>query len=100
MIGDDNETDSFVTQQEIDAMNADAKLKRGTPFLIRGVSQTQFSIARHFGGVTFNGEAYIYLLDTDELIRADVLKWLMSRRKKANKPKKPTMTQKTFPVSS
>lgn len=71
---------SFVTQDEIDAMNA-SKLARETPFLICGVSQTYFSIARFYGEANFNGSHYTYLSDTDELIRDDVLKFVMKLRK-------------------
>jgi len=74
---------SFVTQDEIDAMNA-SELARETPFLIRGVSQSHFSIARFYGGADFNGSHYTYLSDTDELIRDDVLKFV----KKLRTPKK------------
>lgn len=50
-------------------------LHRDTPFGIRGVSQSQFSIARHYGGIKFRGQSYTYCPDTDELIRDDVLRW-------------------------
>lgn len=42
------------------------------PEEIHHVSQTQFSVARHFGGCTFQGQRYIYDASTDRLIRADV----------------------------
>lgn len=42
------------------------------PERIRGVSQSQFSIARYYGGIMFNGRSYIYMPETDELIREDV----------------------------
>lgn len=71
---------SFAAQDEIDAMNA-SKLSRETPFMILGVSDTQFSIARFYGAAIFNGSHYTYLSDTDELIRDDVLKFVMKLRK-------------------
>jgi len=43
------------------------------------------SIARHYGGIEFRGKYYIYLPDTDELIRDDVLGWLNKNRKKQSK---------------
>ena len=58
-------------------------LHRKTPFGIRNVSMTQLSIARHYGGIKYNGDEYTYLPKTDELIRNDVLKW---QRKNAKKP--------------
>ena len=50
-------------------------LHRKSPFGITNVTQTQFSIARYYGGINFNGSMYIYYSDTDELIREDVMKW-------------------------
>lgn len=43
-----------------------------TPERICHVSQTQFSVARHYGGCTLNGRSYIYDPTTDTLVRADV----------------------------
>lgn len=48
--------------------------KSDTPERIHGVSDTQLSIARHFGGITYNGASYTYLAESDSLIRNDVLK--------------------------
>jgi len=42
------------------------------PERIIGVSQSQFSVARHYGGCTYNGHHYHYDADTDTLIRQDV----------------------------
>lgn len=39
-----------------------------------GISHTQLSIARHYGGMTVNGTDYVYLPDTDELLRHDIWK--------------------------
>lgn len=50
------------------------------------VSQSQMSIARHFGGMKVNGKRYIYDPTTDALIRDDVAK----REAKAAKAKKAT----------
>ena len=61
-------------------------LNKRTPFVIRNVSQTQFSIARYSGGCTLNGDHYIYIQPTDELIRADVLKWKKKAQKNAAVP--------------
>lgn len=57
-------------------------LHRRTPYGITNVSQTQFSCARFYGGLTYNGERYTYQPKTDELIRNDVLKWQRENRKK------------------
>ena len=48
--------------------------KADTPERIGNVSRTQLSIARHYGGITYNGAAYTYLAESDSLVRNDVLK--------------------------
>ena len=63
----------------------DTGLDRRAPFMVRGFSQTQFSITRHYGGVVFKGQHYTYLPATDELIRDDVAKWLAKRRMEERK---------------
>lgn len=63
-------------------------LHKRTPFGIRNVSKTQFSIARYSCGCTLNGDHYIYIPPTDELIRADVLKWKKKDQKNAAAPNK------------
>lgn len=44
------------------------------PERIYHVSQTQFSIARHYGAIDFNGHRYFYEPTTDTLIRDDIFK--------------------------
>ena len=73
---------SFLTVEEIEALQS-SRLSRETPYLIEGVSRTQLSIARHYGGIKFQGAQYDYLPDTDELIRDDVRKWIAKNRKAA-----------------
>ena len=53
------------------------------PERIRNVSRSQFSIARHYGGIKLNGASYVYDPETDTLIREDVLK---AARKPAAEP--------------
>lgn len=73
-----------MTEAEIDALQA-TKLDRATPFVICGVSQTQLSIARFYGGCKFQGRNYSYIPTTDELLRDDVVKWLAKHRKAQRK---------------
>ena len=42
------------------------------PEEIHGISQSQFSVARHYGGCTYMGQSYIYDAGQDRLIRRDV----------------------------
>ena len=64
----------------------DCPLTRKTPFGISGVSNTHLSIARHYGGIIYNGASYVYNPVTDELIRADVLKWKRQQERPSKKP--------------
>ena len=48
--------------------------KSDVPERIGHVSHTQLSIARHYGGITYNGASYTYLAADDCLVRNDVLK--------------------------
>ncbi len=76
--------DSYLTEAEIDACQ---KLHKKTPFLICGVTQTHLSIARHYGGIRYNGDSYTYMPPTDELVRDDVLKLVTKLRKPPRKAK-------------
>ena len=58
-------------------------MHKRTPYGMTRVRMTQFSIARFYGGCMYNGDHYVYLPDTDELIRDDVLKWQQKQKKKA-----------------
>lgn len=73
---------SYLTQEEIDALQT-SELSRKAPFLIRGVSQGYFSVARLYGGMKYNGASYDYLPETDECIREDVRKFIHESRKTA-----------------
>ena len=51
------------------------------------ISQTQMSIARHYGGIVFNGKQYIYNPIDDTLTREDVWKKENMKKKKSKKKK-------------
>lgn len=72
---------SFVADEELAGL-AKSGLHVNAPYIIRGVSTSQFSVSRHFGGCQHKGSLYTYVPDTDELVRDDVLKWIVSGRKK------------------
>ena len=67
---------------------ANCPLDRSTPYIIRNVSASQFSVARHCGGMTYQGRHYIYDNIRDELVRADVRKWLADSGRAARKAAK------------
>lgn len=75
-----------------DELEACQHLHRRTPYAIMNVLQTQFSIARHYGGITYNGDGYVYLPEHDQLIRDDVFKLVMKLRKAAKKRATPAPT--------
>lgn len=83
------------TQAELEAMGS---LKKGAPFIIRNVTATQFSIARHYGGINYAGHFYAYFAATDELVRDDCLKLVAKLRKK--KPVAKQETQGTLPMNA
>jgi phosphotransferase system IIB component len=48
-----------------------------------GVSMTQLSIARHYGGCKVQGKQFVYNPLDDSLIREDIVKWIAKRKKAA-----------------
>lgn len=70
-----------ITADEISTLDISGKLHTRTAWLYQGVSQTQLSIARHYGGMQVNGEHYVYCYPTDELIRQDVFSAVQKLRK-------------------
>ena len=88
-----------LSDAEIDALQA-SNLSRDTPFAICHVTHTQFSIARYYGGLKFNGKPYTYFEDGDELIRDDVLSFIKKRRKSKRKPTRKDSPDGTVPPSS
>jgi len=75
---------SFLTSEEVEELQS-SELSKEKPFMIRGVSNSQFSVARHYGAVNYNGSLFTYVPDTDELIRDDVLAHIMKNRNAAEK---------------
>lgn len=49
------------------------------PKAVYGITGSYFSIARHYGGMNFNGAQYIYAQKLDACIRADLFKKGKSR---------------------
>ncbi|HWR21056.1 MAG TPA: hypothetical protein VN444_04250 [Verrucomicrobiae bacterium] len=71
---------SYLTEAELDALQ-DSGLDPFTPFAIQNASMGQLSFARHYGGCRYNGREYLYIPTTDELVRNDVVKWIVARRR-------------------
>jgi hypothetical protein len=68
---------------DLDLIGCD--LPTDSPYVINGVMNMQFSIARFYGGVKFNGYSYTYSPVDDQLVRRDVLAWITKQRKAAAK---------------
>lgn len=77
--------ESFLTDEEVQWIQS---MNRDSPYMIKGVSESQFSPARHYGGMKFNGSSYIYCPNTDEMVRDDVLKAVMKERRRVAKEQK------------
>jgi hypothetical protein len=74
----------MVTLALIHDRQAELQTQFGNELLIiANVSQTQFSIARHFGGIKFNGSEFKYFPADDLLVRQDVVKFLTKKPRKA-----------------
>ncbi len=58
------------------------------PEIIYHVSYTQLSIARYYGGCTFNGHYYVYNKDDDTLTRDDILRAETKHKNQQIKKKK------------
>jgi hypothetical protein len=78
----------FLTDDEIADLHlesASGTFGDALPLIIRNVQSTQFSLARYYGVITYNGQRYTYFALGDELIRDDVLRWVTKRREAERK---------------
>ena len=80
------ESTSYLTADDVLAAQA---LHQRAPYALCNVSHGFFSIARHYGGLSFQGCTYTYMPGHDECVRDDVLKLVTKLRKK-----KPTKNSK------
>lgn len=62
------------------------------PLQIGNVSQTQLSIARHYGGCSYNGHHYVYDPTDDTLMRDDAFRAVMRKRRETEKAAKAAET--------
>ena len=76
---DDRERTSYLTADEVQAAQS---LRKQAPYAVCGVSQGFSSIARHYGGMTYQGCHYTYMPGHDECVRDDVLRLVTKMRKK------------------
>jgi len=76
---DERERTSYLTADEVQAAQT---LHKRAPYALCNVSRGFFSIARHYGGCTFQGCHYTYMPGHDECVRDDVLRLVTKLRKK------------------
>lgn len=84
---DERERTRYLQADEVQAAQT---LHKRAPYALCNVSHGFFSIARHYGGCTFQGCHYTYMQGHDECVRDDVLRLVTKIRKKtASKTKTP-----------
>lgn len=76
------ERTGYLSAEEVAAANT---LHRKTPYAICDVIQGFFSVARHYGGMTYQGEHYTYIPEHDELVRDDVMKLVTKIHKQSRR---------------
>lgn len=76
------ERTSYLTAAEVRAAQV---LHQRAPYAICRVSEGFFSIARYYGGMTYNGCLYVYMPGHDECVRDDVLRLVTKMRRLATK---------------
>lgn len=75
---DDRKRTSYLTADEVQAAQT---LHKRAPLALCNVSMGFFSLARYFGGLTFQGCHYTYMQGHDECVRDDVLRLVSKLRK-------------------
>ena len=74
--------DSYLSLDELLLIQG---LPQDAPYAIDNVSSTIFSLARHYGGIKFQGRRYEYMPATDELVREDVVRYVTKLRRLQSK---------------
>jgi hypothetical protein len=64
------------------------------PYIIENTSQSQFSIARRYGGIFYNNYRYDYFRSTDLLVRRDVIEAVKKLRREAKKARSEALKNK------
>jgi hypothetical protein len=77
-----SESTAYLSADEVAAAGT---LHRDAPYALCNVSRGFFSIARHYGGCTFQGSHYTYMPGFDECVRDDVLRLVTKLRNAAGK---------------
>jgi hypothetical protein len=73
------ERTGYLSEEEVQACQV---LHRRAPYAVTGISSGIFSLARHAGGMTYQGCGYAYIPAHDECVRLDVVKLVEKLRRK------------------
>ena len=75
----------MATIEDVREFQEELKAKFGADASVAyaNVSMTQLSIARFYGGANVQGKHFVYNPEDDSLIREDVVKWIVKKRKTA-----------------
>jgi hypothetical protein len=89
-IGNSKKGGDVMSQPTLDdvrqyANELEAKFSADESVAYANVSYTQLSIARYYGGCNVSGKYFIYNANEDSLIREDVMKWIVKRKKQEAK---------------
>jgi hypothetical protein len=79
VLGHNVRSTSYLTADEVQAAQA---LHTRAPYALCNVSNGFFSLARHCGGLTYQGCKYAYIPGHDECVRYDVLRLVKRLRKR------------------
>lgn len=86
---------SYLTAAEVRAAQV---LHQRAPYALCNVSHGFFSIARHYGGLTYQDCSYTYMPGHDECVRDDVLRLVTKMRKLKPKAAAPGHEQMALPI--
>jgi hypothetical protein len=81
---------AYLTDAELAAVQ---HLHRSSPYTITGISYGIFSIARHYGGMKCQGDNYVYMPESDECVRTDVVRAVEKMRRADRKKAAPQPEQ-------
>jgi hypothetical protein len=79
------ESTDYLSADEVQAIQ---HLPRTAPYSITRISHSIFSVARHYGGMSYSGAHYTYVPEHDECVRTDVLRFVEKRRRQQAKETK------------
>lgn len=77
---------SYLSEAETKAIQ---RLHKRAPYVIKNISNSYFSVARLYGSMFYQGCQYLYMAESDECVRIDVVKHITKRRNGTLRKKPP-----------